>query len=299
MLFVDEERTKASHRSDRFQDITANNQSIVIVGSFGVILNSFDGGDSWNRQQLKSQPTLIDVVTCPDESFAALGLEGVVLTSSDNGESWESNSLSTTETPQAIECAPDGTMWVVGSFSTFSSSANKGQSWQEKSLDEDMILSYVAFFDSENGLATGEFGSFLKTTDGGLNWEMQNPMPNEFYPIASLFIDMNHGWVAGLSGKILYTEDGGDSWLNQHTDTLVPLYGLSKNDSKIYAVGALGTILVKDLDGLSTSNWQSSEKNKATRSYLRASLPIDNKVIFAGGSGALFNLGVSNQEKKK
>ena len=37
---VIEQESKASHRSDRFQQINSNDSSVVVVGSFGVILVS-------------------------------------------------------------------------------------------------------------------------------------------------------------------------------------------------------------------------------------------------------------------
>ena len=40
------QESKASHRSDRFQQINSNDSSVVVVGSFGVILVSNDEGDT-------------------------------------------------------------------------------------------------------------------------------------------------------------------------------------------------------------------------------------------------------------
>ena len=287
---VNEEAAKPTHRSDRFQSLATNNEAIVLVGSFGVILTSLDGGVSWTRQQLESQPTLVDIANCPDNSFVALALEGVVWISSDNGQSWTSKSLTSSETPQAIDCTTNNKIWVVGSFSTFASSSDRGSSWQDLSLEEDMILSYVKFFDAQNGIATAEFGRVLKTTDGGLNWEMQDSIPNEFYPIASLFVDMNKGWVAGLSGKILFTDDGGSHWIDQPTSFPVPIYGLSKGESQIYAVGALGAIFVKDLSDTQGSQWHLVDANEKTSSYIRTALITEKRQIFAGGSGALLSI---------
>lgn len=287
------EQQATTHRSDRLQRITSNGDVNVVVGSFGVILTSMkDGG--WTRQQIASQPSFIDVTHCPDKSFVALTLEGSIWTSSDNGITWAEASLQSEETPQALTCAPDGKIWVVGSFSTFLSSNNHGQTWQSMSLDEDMILSYIKFFDDKNAIATAEFGSLLETNDGGETWFAKNPMPNEFYPIASLFTSVNEGRVVGLSGKILFTNNGGDTWLVEKSGTKAPLYGLSKSQHKMYATGALGTFLVKNLDQ-ENSPWQSIHQN--TRSYLRGALAFDDHVIIVGGKGFLKNASLVKSEK--
>lgn len=287
------EQQKTTHRSDRLQQITSNGDVNVVVGSFGVILTSMKKGP-WKRQQLASQPSFIDVTHCPDKSFVALTLEGAIWTSLSNGLTWTEKSLQSDETPQALTCAPDGTIWVVGSFSTFLSSKNQGETWQSSSLDEDMILSYIKFFDDKSAIATGEFGSLLETNDGGKTWFAKNPMPNEFYPIASLFTSVNEGRVIGLSGKILFTNNGGDTWIVEKSGTKAPLYGLSKSQHKMYATGALGTFLVKNLDQ-ENSPWQSIHQN--TRSYLRGALAFDDHVIIVGGKGFLKNASLVKSEK--
>jgi len=287
------EQQATTHRSDRLQQITSNGDVNVVVGSFGVILTSMKEG-GWKRQQIASQPSFIDVTHCPDKSFVALTLEGSIWTSLDNGLTWTEASLQSEETPQALTCAPDGTIWVVGSFSTFLSSNNHGKTWQSISLDEDMILSYIKFFDDKNAIVTAEFGSLLETNDGGKTWFAKNPMPNEFYPIASLFTSVNEGRVVGLSGKILFTDNGGETWLVEKSGTKAPLYGLSKGHNKIYATGALGTFLVKNL-AQENSPWQSI--HQSTRSYLRGALAFDDHVIVVGGKGFLENASLVNSEK--
>ena len=292
------EKAKALHRTDRLQATSTNGKVIAVVGSFGVVLVSSDAGKNWTRQQLKGQPTLIDISACPDNSLVTLSVEGDVWVSDDNGKSWQSHKIETAETPQAITCAPDSKLWVVGSFSTFLSSADKGVSWSSQSLDEDMILSYITFFDADHGVATGEFGNLLSTTDGGKNWQMVTTMPNEFYPISALFTDMNTGWVAGLGGKILYTENAGQSWSVEETGTPVPLYGLSKNGQRLFAVGALGTVLTRTLtDSDSSIHWEPFFYQNKTRSYLRASMFNKDFAILAGGSGVLFRSSLAEGEK--
>lgn len=281
------EKAKALHRTDRLQATSTNGKVITVVGSFGVVLVSSDGGKNWTRQQLKGQPTLIDIAACPDNLLVTLSVEGDVWVSEDNGKSWQSHKIDTKETPQAITCAPDGKLWVVGSFSTFSSSADKGVSWSTQSLDEDMILSYIKFFDADHGVATGEFGNLLSTSDGGKNWQMKTTMPNEFYPISALFTDMNTGWVAGLGGKIYSTENAGQSWSVEETNTPVPLYGISINEERLFAVGALGTVLIRSLKDSGKAHWSPFYSENKTRSYLRASLANHEVVIFAGGSGVV------------
>lgn len=293
---VEQQAKNAFQRSDRLQDIVANESVQVVVGSFGIILLSKDNGQNWSRQQLASQPTLIDLVACPNNDLVAISVEGSIWRSTDNGVSWIEKSLGSEEIPQATDCAPDGTIWVVSSFSTFLNSSDNGKTWSSLSLDKDLILSYVKFFTPMKGIATGEFGSLFTTLDGGISWNAQNPIPNEFYPIASYFTSEKQGWVAGLSGKIIQTSDGGNTWVTEITPSQIPLYSLSGNGRQVYAVGALGTILVKDITR-QDQDWHLFQYDNPTRGYLRGIMLNEAVITAVGGGGAFVRLSLSPSEK--
>jgi len=283
---VELQANKSFQRSDRLQDITQNDSVQVIIGSFGVVLVSKNQGENWSRVQLNSQPTLIDIAVCPNNDLVALAVEGAIWRSTDNGANWEEKSLGSEVVPQAVDCAPDGKLWVVSSFSTFLSSSDNGETWNSQSLDEDLILSYIKFFTPLNAIATGEFGSLFVTQDGGESWQAQNPVPNDFYPIGTYFSNQSQGWVAGLSGKIISTSDGGKTWVNEKTPMPIPLYSLNGNNLQIFAVGALGTIYVKDLTK-DDSSWHLSKHDNLSRTYLRGILVAEQSTTIVGGGGTL------------
>ncbi|MBE9548800.1 MAG: hypothetical protein IMF09_05275 [Proteobacteria bacterium] len=283
---VVEQRQQSLQRTDLFQAATANDNVLVTVGGYGVIVVSTDGGNNWVRQQLDSQPTLIDATTCPDGTLAALAIEGQVWVSDDNGNNWISHSLESIEVPQSLTCDPVNRLHVVASFSTIMMSPDHGGSWKTFSFDEDMIFTNIQFFDTTHGLVVGEFGSMVKTFDGGQTWEMAEPMPDEFYPMASLFLDMNTGWVAGLNGTVFHTTDGGGSWIKQDSETNAPLYRLVKSSSSIYVVGDFGTLL--EYQAEEEGRWVKSAIDVGTRSYLRATRAMpDGRLLLGGGAGVL------------
>ncbi len=287
---VEEQRLQPLQRTDLFQASTANDEVIVTVGNFGVIVVSSDGGQSWKRQILEPQPTLIDVTHCPDGSLVVLAMEGQTWLSKDNGASWTEFDIGTAEVPQALTCDPSGKLWVVASFSTILNSSDQGKSWQSQSFDEDMIFTFIQFFTPMEGLVTGEFGTLMLTRDGGQSWQRAEPVPAEFYPMASLFVDMEHGWVAGLNGTVFYTSDGGKTWVKQESDTTAPLYRLVQSGDKIYASGDFGTLLVYQPqdDGGDSGRWEHTLIDVGSRSFLRAvqSLP-DGSLLVGGGAGVL------------
>ncbi len=291
---VVEQQQKALQRTDLFQASTANNEVIVVVGNYGVIVVSNDDGQSWQRQKLEPQSSLIDVTNCPDGSLVALAMEGQVWVSQDNGSSWTEHDMVTAEVPQALTCDPSGHLWVVASYGTILSSPDLGVNWEAQSFDEDMILTHIQFFNSSDGLLTGEFGTLALTRDGGQSWERAEPVPAEFYPMASLFLDMEHGWVAGLNGTVFHTSDGGKIWVKQVSDTSAPLYRLVYSGGKIYAAGDLGTLLEYRMqNGAQDKNntngrWVQSSIDVGSRSFLRAVQPLpDGSLVVGGGAGVL------------
>ena len=272
-------------RTDNFQAISAFQQTIVAVGSSGVILSSQDDGATWRRQEIPSWPSFLDITSCPDGLFAALAFEGEVWLSNDRGASWNRSRLPTEEAPQAIQCDPSGNLWVVGSFSTVSTSRDGGASWDLSSLDEDIIFTDIQFFDNRTAYIAGEFGSLLKTSDAGANWEFMPPMQDEFYPQSMYFEDLNKGWVAGLGGVLLATEDGGDTWKTQATGTLVTLYTLAKSNGQLFVTGGEGSIF--RFDG---NRWTPADHGKPFRQYLRGIEPLSGQRLIVGGPAGVLQI---------
>ena len=270
-------------RTDNIQAVSAFQQNIVAVGSAGLILASQDDGATWQRHEIASWPSFLDITNCDDGLFAALAFEGEVWLSADNGANWIRSELPTEEAPQAIQCDPAGTLWVVGSFSTISTSSDGGANWTVSSQDEDVIYTDIQFFSEQTALVAGEFGTLMKTTDGGANWEFMTPMPDEFYPQSMYFEDLDKGWIAGLGGVLLATEDGGRTWQVQSTGSLVTLYTMAKADGHIFVVGGEGSLFRYD-----GTAWAPVDHGQTFRLYLRGleTLP-DHRLIVSGPGGVL------------
>ena len=298
-LVLDEvQKTEQSpiRRTDNIQEVSAFQQNIVAVGSAGLILASQDGGATWQRREISSWPSFLDITSCADGLFAALAFEGEVWLSTDRGTTWSRSELPTEEAPQAIQCDPAGVLWVVGSFSTISVSRDGGANWTVSSQDEDVIYTDIQFFGKQTAYIAGEFGTLMKTTDGGANWELMAPMPDEFYPQSMYFENLDKGWVAGLGGVLLATEDGGRTWQVQSTGSLVTLYTMVKADGNIFVVGGEGSLFRYNGTG-----WTPVDHGQTFRLYLRGieALP-DHRLIVSGPGGVLhvFSIDELTEEKR-
>ena len=287
-LVLDEvEKTERSpiRRTDKFQAVSSFGQNIVAVGASGLILASADGGATWQRQEIPSWPSFLDITSCSNGLFAALAFEGEVWLSSDAGLTWSESKLTTEEAPQAIQCDPADNLWVVGSFSTVSISRDGGATWEVSSRDEDMIYTDIQFFDERTAYIAGEFGSLLKTRDAGATWESMPIMPDEFYPQSMYFEDPDKGWIAGLGGVVLETSDGGQSWQIQATGSLVTLYTLAKSNGNIFVVGGEGTIFRYDV-----GKWVPVDHGQPFRLYLRGIQSLAGHRLIVSGPGGVLHV---------
>ncbi len=158
----------------------------VIVGEFGTILATSDGGRSWRQQQrsllgagivdVYDIPTLFGVHMRTPTEGVAVGLEGHVAATHD-GERWAFEPVQT-EVPlvdplYAPLIFPDGKGWVVGSDGVVLFRAGSGQPWKQAKLGMRLYtwLRGVDFYGEKTGWIVGGFGTILHTRDGGTTWD--------------------------------------------------------------------------------------------------------------------------------
>jgi photosystem II stability/assembly factor-like uncharacterized protein len=107
------------------------------VGDEGLILQTRDGGNSWE-----------DVEVLPPEVNEVVDWRSVAI----RGKQ----------------------IWIAGSpGSVVLSSADGGETWQGLATGSKSPISKIVFVDDSHGWAVGEFGTILNTTDGGQTWQAQ------------------------------------------------------------------------------------------------------------------------------
>ncbi|NTV83765.1 MAG: T9SS type A sorting domain-containing protein [Bacteroidales bacterium] len=150
-----------------------------ITGHQGVVLNTTDGGNTW---ELQETGTLADLgkVFFPD-----------------NQHGW------------AVGAMENDTNIVLRTI-------NGGESW-EIQYSTDYMLTDLFFTDSLNGWVTSWYNALLNTTDGGTNWEVIS-FPGLTMPNSVQFHDSGTGYIGGtnhnscFSFEIYKTVDDGATW---------------------------------------------------------------------------------------
>ncbi|MFP6599197.1 MAG: YCF48-related protein, partial [Deltaproteobacteria bacterium] len=155
-----------------------------IVGEFGKIYHTTDGGRTWGEQHkslmdasvfdVLDMPTLFDVEFSDLEHGIAVGLDGRIALTNDGGQDWNfvDNNVADYEDPfYSAAILPDGTRWAVGA-SGQSVSAGPGNAFGRASLGGavNSWLRRIRFYDKDTAWIVGGFGLIMNTHDGGKTW---------------------------------------------------------------------------------------------------------------------------------
>jgi photosystem II stability/assembly factor-like uncharacterized protein len=122
-----------------------------IVGEFGTLLATSDGGDHWKQIALPTDKTMFGVhFRSPDEGWV-VGIDGIILHTTDGGQSWITQNGHTES--GAIE-----------DVSFVEAMANPGL--------------YAVSVQGQHGVVVGDSGAFFVSEDGGKSWTRRT-LPEE------------------------------------------------------------------------------------------------------------------------
>ena len=159
-----------------------------IVGEFGKILRTEDGGETWREQQHSLMegtgifdpldlPTLFGIHVRSPEAAVAAGLEAHLARTTDGGRRWtydkiESGDVALVDPLFAAYETASGDGWAVGTAGQVVHKVAGETVWKPAQLGQDVLtwLRSVDFSDDQNGWMVGGYGLIFRTTDGGKSW---------------------------------------------------------------------------------------------------------------------------------
>lgn len=214
------------------------------VGTSGTVLNTGDGGASWQAQPFGVTTEAWGVHSPAPDTLWVVGNSGMIRRSTNGGASWNGQASGTTNYLHGVFFRNTSAGWVVGDLGTIRRTVNGGANWTSQTSSTTNRLYAVQFVGPDSGWACGRSGTILRTLNQGVNWTRITGVPTTERLYDLSFPDRLNGWAVGWNGAIVRTTDGGATWAAQSSPTANYLYGVdftSANEGWI--AGWNGTIL--------------------------------------------------------
>ena len=222
------------------QDVTyISPDEVVAIGSEGVILKSYDGGQSWVKKYTRPDVRLSDLEFIDANTGYALG-SNILLKTEDGGENWYQLEMPDKSYPYATNLvfinAEVG--FIIGYESDLYKTTDGGKNWRTiKNVSNYSTAGY--FINESTGFMCGKSANtIVKTTNAGETWETIQLNLTDSYNrrfVDLHFTDEQTGYLLSSEGDIAKTTDGGATWILLQND----LYGTT---SISFTSGSIGYI---------------------------------------------------------
>jgi len=283
--------------SDKFYDVKSlSNDRALIIGYGGKILETTDGGASFNKVESGTDLSLYKIFARGQKLWIS-GQEGLILHSADAGKTWQKQDSNTKVYLFSIFFTTDDHGYAVGDKSVITETTDGGKTWKARKVarsnegvNEDMALAMqdpifydVRFITEQKGWIMGEFGQLLSTADAGQTWTphqntLMTPESGIVDPMdlptffGGYLISEQEGLASGLDGRIARTKDGGATWrfepMKLAFPIVDPLYEPTVTaDGTAWAVGAAGEVVTLPKG---QSEWTRAELGMPVYTWLRA-----------------------------
>ncbi|MFZ2237337.1 MAG: YCF48-related protein [Dokdonella sp.] len=223
------------------------------VGAYNLMLETRDGGASWNRVSLQqpAAPTAA-TSTSDDETQAADNPESAVTEASadsTSGEPVDRYAFSQDELALGAETDPhlngiartgSGAFFVVAERGSAYRSRDDGASWQRLKLPYDGSMFGVIGYEGEHVLVYGLRGNVFESSDLGDHWQ-RIETGTEFSLVGGAALGGTGAVLVGANGTMLARRDG-DVAFTANTDLDAGAFGniLPLDDSRALVVGENG-----------------------------------------------------------
>jgi photosystem II stability/assembly factor-like uncharacterized protein len=169
-----------------------------------ILVNTVDGGNTWQRQSAPSKLELIHLDFDNDKRGWIVGAGGTILKTEDAGLTWVKQNAGTNSTIYHIEIRNDKRGWAVGERGTVLRTVDGGATWDHIRIEAKSTLLSVQFLGEDDGWAVGRGGTILRSGDSGRSWVQQESSTKQ--NLYALYFNKKIGWAVGGDGMVLRYE---------------------------------------------------------------------------------------------
>jgi len=134
---------------------------VWVVGEFGTIMTSADGGRTWSQQHGLVESTLFGVHFVDTRRGWAVGMDSAILRTEDGGTTWTSQSAPLAQRSYYDVSVSGRQGWIVGSAGTVLKTSDGGESWTAEPLPIELAANWIRsvwLTPEGHGLAVGAEG---------------------------------------------------------------------------------------------------------------------------------------------
>jgi photosystem II stability/assembly factor-like uncharacterized protein len=169
-----------------------------------ILLNTENGGESWQRQRAPSRLELIHIDFANDKRGWIVGSDGTILATVDSGQTWTKQESGTTATIYHVDFRSEKKGLAVGERGTVLRTTDGGATWTTVVVPTRSTLLNVMLVTDDEGWAIGRSGTILRTDDAGLTWIGQESGTKQ--NLYGLYFAKKVGWAVGADGMLLRYE---------------------------------------------------------------------------------------------
>ncbi|HXJ36281.1 MAG TPA: YCF48-related protein [Candidatus Eisenbacteria bacterium] len=138
---------------------------VWVVGEFGIIVASDDGGRTWHQQHTPIESTLFGIKFTDAKHGFAVGIDSTILATEDGGETWRTVPPPVTQRSYYDIALRGTTGWIVGDSGTVLKTTDGGATWVVEPLPIQLASNWirtVSIAPTGGGLAVGSEGLVLR-----------------------------------------------------------------------------------------------------------------------------------------
>lgn len=234
----------------------------LAVGSFGLMRETQDGGETWTTADPLTTKALLGVTAAGDTQLV-VGQQGTIFRRVE-GADWKQVEAGLTQRIMDVSLHDSGLGYIVGEFGFMAKSEDAGLTWTMVTKDWESVneegyephLYSTVVKDDGTIFVAGEFGLIMMSTDRGQTFKQVHGGDQGVFDLH--FADdgdgTSSGYAVGQEGLVLKTIDGGATWSSVAVDTNSNLLGVWSGNGEV-VVTAIRDLLRSRDDGKSFSSF--------------------------------------------
>ncbi len=232
----------------------------LAVGSYGLMRETADGGETWTTADPLTNKALLGVTAAGDTQIV-VGQQGTIFRRIE-GADWKQVEAGLTQRIMDVDLNDSGLGYIVGEFGFMAKSEDAGLTWTVVTKDwesvneegyEPHLYSTVVKNDGTIFVA-GEFGLIMMSTDRGQTFKQVHGGDEGVFAVHFAKDGSGSGYAVGQEGLVLKTLDAGSTWSSVAIDTNSNLLGVWSGNGEV-VVTAIRDLLRSNDDGKSFTSF--------------------------------------------